>query len=50
LWTKNREFFETFQANPATSGYVKLTDAYTGDCDIYYRQHEPANLPNSPGQ
>jgi hypothetical protein len=45
LWTKNRDFFEAFQADPASSGYVKLTEAYTGRCDIYYRPRNPANPP-----
>ncbi len=54
FWSKNRDFFEAFQADPASSGYVKLTDAtpglphsadaaYTGRCDIYYRPRNPAN-------
>jgi hypothetical protein len=41
FWTKNRDFFEAFQADPASSGYVKLTEAYTGRCDIYYRPRNP---------
>jgi hypothetical protein len=56
FWSKNRDFFEAFQADPASSGYVKLTEAtarlphsadavYTGRCDIYYRPRNPANPP-----
>ena len=56
LWAENRDFFEAFQADPASSGYVKLTEAtarlphsadaaYTGRCDIYYRPRDPANAP-----
>jgi hypothetical protein len=54
LWSKNRDFFEAFQADPASSGYVKLTEAYTGRCDIYYARAIPpippklARFPPSP--
>lgn len=37
VWSENRAFFEAFEVDPAPLGYVKLTEAFTGRRDIYYR-------------
>jgi hypothetical protein len=37
VWNRDRPFFEAFVADPASLGYVKLTEAFTGSRDIYYR-------------
>lgn len=43
VWSENRAFFEAFEADPAPLGYVKLTEAFTGRRDIYYRQRATSN-------
>ena len=37
VWNGDRPFFDAFLADPASLGYVKLTEAFTGARDIYYR-------------
>jgi hypothetical protein len=44
LWSESRDFFEAFQADPASSGYVKLTKICTGRLDIYYRPRASASF------
>lgn len=37
VWNGDRPFFDAFLADPASLGYVKLTEAFTGARDIFYR-------------
>lgn len=37
VWSENRAFFEAFEVDPKPLGYLKLTEAFTGRRDIYYR-------------
>ena len=43
VWSENRRFFENFEIDPHASGYVKLTEAFTGRRDIYYRPRAGTN-------
>ncbi len=42
VWSEDAAFFAAFEADPATLGYVKLTEAFTGRRDIYYRPRATA--------